>query len=164
MEFTKKIGFINDTITPTDLEKKQVYDVYDNNFSFFVKEEFPIYNKVIEYFRLNNKKPTKEFMRAWIKEKNKEFTWFKDVPYNLKDETTKQAFASIEGKETRLLQGKKSGFIGFRTKKDLRQVIPVRTQNINFEQFKIYPSTLIDACKDLDSSYKRVKKKSHQAR
>lgn len=121
-----------------------------------------IYNKVIEYFRLNNKKPTKEFMRTWINEKNKEYIWFKDVPYNLKDETYKQAFASIEGKETRSSQGKKSGFIGFRTKKDLRQVIPVRTKNINYEQFKIYPRALIDACKDLDSSYKRVKKKSHQ--
>jgi len=54
-EFKKKIGFINDTTSPTDLEKKHVYEVYDKYSDYFIKKDMDesvvLLTKVKEYIQ-----------------------------------------------------------------------------------------------------------------
>ena len=121
-----------------------------------------IYNHIIDLYKKNHRKPKKELIRKWIKEMDSMYEWFKQVPHNIKDETIGQAFAAIEGSKTRVSQGDKGGNLGFRTKKDLRQVIPVRAQNINYTDFSIFKTSMNQACRQIDEKYKRSKEKTHQ--
>ena len=121
-----------------------------------------IYNNIIAKFKQDNNKPKKKDVRQWIKDNDKSFDWFKQVPYNIKDETITQALAAIEGYKTRVSQGNNGGILGFRTKKDLRQVLPIREQNINFKNFSFYNTTMEDCCKKINGAYKKTLKKSHQ--
>jgi putative transposase len=121
-----------------------------------------IYNEVIKRYR-NKEDFSKTTVRCWVRDMKSE-EWFKSVPDNVRDESIKQALDAIESNKSKIKMDQKGGTLGFRCKKDLRQVIAIRSQNLRLLDFSIYPTSLKKSCSLIDVQHKSSPKRHQKLR
>ncbi len=105
-----------------------------------------IYNFITYNFKETNRLLSLSQYRILVSEQiETNWIFMKNLPYNSKDETIKDAISNI--KTILTLRQKETNkkivhSVPFRRKKTITQIIPVRAQNIDSTNWKIYPSIL----------------------
>ena len=104
-----------------------------------------IYNTVTAHFKESKVLWSLQRYRKVIRKLEEDKTFLKDVPYNSKDESIKEAMSNI--KTILSLRKKENGVkhskaVPFRCRKKATQILPVRSQNI--KDYKIYPRLLFN--------------------